>query len=146
MYTHSTHKQSGIVLFTSLVFLISLTLLAVSGMQSSIMNTRLASNAQDINIAFQSAESANAFSISQMAWVNEALTNLGGLTTHKVDLQNSKIEAISNMKASTQQLPGYSMDVDSGITYYQLEVDSTATLKDSAKRRTVQGYGTLSPN
>jgi type IV pilus assembly protein PilX len=50
--------QRGVVLVVCLVFLAILTLLAVSGMDSSVTEERMASNMQDYNQAFQASEVA----------------------------------------------------------------------------------------
>lgn len=52
------HKQQGVVLFVSLVLLLVLTLIAVSSMQSNIMEERMAGNMRNQDLAFQAAEAA----------------------------------------------------------------------------------------
>lgn len=49
-------KQSGSVLILSLVVLLVLTLLGLSGMNTTIMQERMAGNVQEMNSAFQAAE------------------------------------------------------------------------------------------
>ena len=51
-------RQNGAALVTGLIFLVILTLLGVTAMQTSIMEERMAGNARDRNIAFQAAEAA----------------------------------------------------------------------------------------
>ncbi len=51
-------KSTGAVLITGLVFLVVLTLLGLSAMQSTILEQRMAGNSLDSNIAFQAAEAA----------------------------------------------------------------------------------------
>lgn len=50
-------KQSGAVLFISLIMLLLLTLIGVSGMQTTILEEKMSGNYRDQNIAFQAAES-----------------------------------------------------------------------------------------
>lgn len=52
------HKQQGVVLFVSLILLLVLTLIAVSSMQSNIMEERMAGNMRNQDMAFQAAEAA----------------------------------------------------------------------------------------
>lgn len=54
----SKGKQRGAVLVFCLVFLAILTLMGVSGMESTILEERMSGNMQDANTAFQAAESA----------------------------------------------------------------------------------------
>lgn len=51
-------RQSGAVLVISLIFLVLVTLLAISGMQGTIMQERIAGNTRDHMQAFQAAEAA----------------------------------------------------------------------------------------
>jgi type IV pilus assembly protein PilX len=51
-------RQAGASLIVSLMLLVVLTLLGVSGMQSTIMQERMSSNVRDKGLAFQAAESA----------------------------------------------------------------------------------------
>ena len=58
-------KQTGMVLLISLVMLLLLTIIAITAASQSTLQTRMASNSQQQNIAFQAAESG----IS--AWVKD---------------------------------------------------------------------------
>ena len=51
-------RQRGVVLVTGLIFLVILTLLGVTAMQTTILEERMAGNLRDENLAFQAAEAA----------------------------------------------------------------------------------------
>lgn len=51
-------KQRGVVLLFCLIFLTVLTLMAVTGMETTVVEERMAGNMQDFNQAFQAAEIA----------------------------------------------------------------------------------------
>jgi type IV pilus assembly protein PilX len=51
-------KQKGAVLVFCLVFLAILTVMGVSGMETTILEERMSGNMRDYNLAFQAAESA----------------------------------------------------------------------------------------
>ena len=51
-------RQKGAVLIFCLVFLAILTMLGVSGMESTILEERMSGNMRDYTLAFQAAESA----------------------------------------------------------------------------------------
>ncbi len=51
-------RQSGVVLVFCLVMLLLLTMLGLSGVQSTSMQQRMARNARDVNMAFQATEAA----------------------------------------------------------------------------------------
>ncbi len=51
-------QQSGAALVVSLIFLVILTLLGLTAMQTGILEERMAGNTRDRNLAFQAAEAA----------------------------------------------------------------------------------------
>ena len=51
-------KQSGAVLFVSLVLLVVMTLIGITGMQTTILEEKMSGNYKDKTIALQAAESA----------------------------------------------------------------------------------------
>ena len=51
-------KEHGAVLVVSLIMLLVVTLIAVSSMQGTVMEEKMAGNTRDRNLAFQTAESA----------------------------------------------------------------------------------------
>ncbi|MBV5309219.1 pilus assembly PilX family protein [Chromatium okenii] len=51
-------RQSGMVLVTGLIFLLLMTVLGMTSVQTTTLNERMASNLNDRNVAFQAAEVA----------------------------------------------------------------------------------------
>lgn len=51
-------KQTGAVLFVSLIILLIMTLLGISGMQTTVLEEKMAGNFKDKNMSFQAGESA----------------------------------------------------------------------------------------
>lgn len=58
MYRNPAAKQKGSVLLVSLIMLLLLTLVAVGGMQGTILQERMTGNLRDRDLAFQAAEAA----------------------------------------------------------------------------------------
>ncbi len=56
IFTHN--KQQGVVLAVTLIMLVLITLLAVSGMRSTVMEERMANNSHNKSMSFQMAETA----------------------------------------------------------------------------------------
>ena len=52
------HSQRGVALFLALVVLLIITVLGVSGLQTTTLEERMAANARDRDLAFQAAEAA----------------------------------------------------------------------------------------
>ena len=76
------HRESGVVLFISLVMLLIITVLGISSVQSTSMQERMARNARDTNLAFQSAESA----IKDAEEYIETFTSLAGFPDNAAGL------------------------------------------------------------
>lgn len=76
----SSHRpiraQRGAVLVVSLLILLVLTIIGVSGMQSSTLEEKMASNSRDRNVAFQSSEAA----LRDAEEYIEDLVTVGGFT------------------------------------------------------------------
>ena len=68
------HQQGGAVLAVSLILLLVITLIAVSSMQGTVLEEKMAGNSLDRNLAFQSAESA----VREAEMGIEGVASLGG--------------------------------------------------------------------
>lgn len=55
---HPPRRQQGVALFLALVVLLIITILGVSGLQTTTLEERMAANARDQDMAFQAAEAA----------------------------------------------------------------------------------------
>lgn len=55
---HALHRHSGMVLIISLIILLLLTIIGVSGMKVSSLEEKMAGNDRDQSVAFQAAETA----------------------------------------------------------------------------------------
>lgn len=56
--TASRAAQSGVALITGLIFLVLLTIIGVTAMQTTMLEEKMAGNLRDENLAFQAAEAA----------------------------------------------------------------------------------------
>ena len=57
-HSFNQRKQNGAVLFVSLVILVIMTLIGITGMQTTILEEKMSGNFKDKTLAFQAAESA----------------------------------------------------------------------------------------
>lgn len=55
-FFNQAHRQSGSVLIISLIVMLVLTILGVSGMKSAVLEEKMAGNMRDSQLAFQAAE------------------------------------------------------------------------------------------
>ncbi len=103
-------RQSGVVLIVSLFMLLLLSLIGLSGMQSTALEEKMASNSRDQNLAFQSAEAALRGGENIINDSNTLLSDFdgaGGLFGSAGD--------ISNYKLSSTWSANNSAEFDTGI-------------------------------
>lgn len=72
----SPQKEHGAVLIVSLIMLLIVTMIAVSSMQGTVMEEKMAGNTRDRNLAFQTAESA----LREAETYVEGLASMGTFT------------------------------------------------------------------
>ncbi|MCM0610991.1 PilX protein [Marinobacter sediminum] len=92
-------KHSGAALIISLIILLVLTLIGVAGMNTSVMQERMAVNSQNSNRAFQAAESTVG-----------ALTNQ--LYANDLDLLRESMQSASEESSKVEQ----TLDASNGVT------------------------------
>lgn len=70
------HRQGGVALVISLLFLLVVTVIAVTGARNSSMSVKLTSNVQDQNNSLQSAEAALYATLALAEGANDPFGNL----------------------------------------------------------------------
>jgi type IV pilus assembly protein PilX len=84
-YQHFQKKHAGVVLVISLIFLVLLTLIGITGMQLSGLQEKMASNMSDKNIAFQAAEDALKTAENKVIELHEGKTVFNCLPSNPED-------------------------------------------------------------
>ncbi len=84
-------EQRGAVLVVSLLMLLVMTLIGVTAMQSNIMEEKMAGNFRDVNLAFQSAETALRDAESDLT------SRVTGLTNFSADCINGLCDATGGL-------------------------------------------------
>ncbi len=118
--------QRGAALVVSLLILLVLTLIGVSGMQSTVLEERMASNTRERNIAFQAAESA----------LRDAETYIDGITT------TGDFDGTAGLFSDTQDEPDYTSAAtwsDNATSVAANNVPGSA----SAPRYFIKRFGTI---
>jgi len=143
------NQERGAVLIVSLVILLVLTLIGVAGMNTSVMQERMAVNAQNSNRTFQSAESsASALTErligNDLSLLRESMQSADGFSS----TINFTVDA-GNGVAGTYQArylgkiiinSGSSLDASEGSTLldgYRYELSGSATMAGSGATSTV---------
>lgn len=145
---HSQHQQRGAVLAVSLILLLLLTILAITASTSASLQERMAGNAQENNVAFQTSESALANLSSQVEGGSVPVAdNVLALTypsrTVRARMQStsryaegSSLDAEEN--SGTPQILIY--DFTSSATLDASATTAAAITDDNTNARHLQGY------
>ena len=132
MNPHICNRQDGATLITALIFMVMLTMLALSSMSTNTLEERMAANSQEINRAFQAAESGleagfddnNAFSVSNTEGspYTDTIENIG------VYGADAAIKAVYRQATP----PGRGSGWDNNFAFYHFDVASTGATKSGA--------------
>ncbi len=122
-------NQNGAVLVVSLIVLLVLTLLGVAGMNSSMMQERMAANAQHSNRAFQAAESAAGALMQQLMDGDLGM------------LQQSMASADSMSNISAFSIGGADVDSEYAARYLgEIIINSGSSMDANESTTLLKGY------
>ncbi len=93
LHSHS-NRQSGAVLIISLIMLLLLTLIGMTGSQVTSLEEKMAGNSKNQNLAFQAAESA--LRVGETATATVATSNFYTGSTQPIDWTNSRVTTYSS--------------------------------------------------
>jgi len=132
----SSPRQRGAALVVGMILLLVLTLLAISGMNTSTLELQMAGNAQSSQNAFQAAETGIERAMSSGDYDTNSET--------PVDSPEGHFETVMryNKKNGVTDIPegGYSMGVGTGFKAYHFEITSTGTAERGATSTHVQSF------
>lgn len=125
----SYDRQKGAVLVVSLLLLVVITTLAVSGMNTATTELAMARNDQNYEFAFQAAETGLEQAMAQGSFNTLAETDLG-LSYVDEDSQHDEYHAkIEYEDATLVPDKAFSLGVGSGIAAYHFQATSEAKSK-----------------
>ncbi len=131
--TVKIHSQTGAVLIVSLILLVVLTMLGISAIESTKMETRMAANTKDYNQAFQNAEVGIAAAAQQYrgAKINDLPKEEIGEETPKREFGSAETIKIVNTEGKTEGFSKYRvliagtendrLDRATGVNLYLIE-------------------------
>ena len=130
--------QRGAALLTALVFLVLLTMLVLSSMGTNVMQERMAGNVQEVNRAFQTAETG----LQTVLDDNDAYstTNLANLDGTSDDTYNKPALTVGDYDASVtynslfrqMTVPPRNSGWDSSMAYYHFDMSAVASTAGGA--------------
>lgn len=124
---NSTSKQQGAALITALMFLIILTMLAITSMGTNTLEERMASNSTEINRSFQAAEAGLLLMLNDPT-AFDITSGAATTTTDPTFGLNNDVSIVysTTYQQSTKTSRGSSPS-DSGNAYHHFDFTSTAT-------------------
>jgi hypothetical protein len=134
-------RQTGAVLVMSMVILVILTLLAISAMNTSLFQTKMAGNAQDLNRAFTAAESG----LSNAANLGNAIDlNLQVKKSYDYDV-GTHADVTSDWLSNTppKRGSGYSAISYDSANFNLTSVGTTTASLNTAKTELHQGLSQI---
>lgn len=132
---NAARQQRGVVLAVSLILLLLLTILAITASTSSSLQERMASNAQESNVAFQASESALSSLTSQIRGGVAPPADAVLALIYPAIGTNPPRTVRTRMQSSSRFADGTSLDVEEGSGTPQIilyDFTSSATLDPSA--------------
>lgn len=139
------HRQAGAALIVGLLLLLVLTVLAVSGMNTTSLNLVMAGNEQYSQNAFQAAESGIEQAIAGNKFNPDP--SLPPETQKNVAIGKARYTVVTTsmlMGMSQPPLPEFGSSQKKYSTYH-FEIDSTGTANRGATARNIQAVAVLAP-
>ncbi len=139
----SSHRESGAALAVALVLVLISTLLGVSAMQVSDVESKLTNNEQYRHVAFRAAEAASEqlFTLSNLV----TLANDSDSTITTTDSIDSRVTVAAEMRPlGDGPAAGYSLGGQNGFINLKFAATATATIPAvDSSTRVVQGVQRL---
>ncbi len=131
----TSDNQKGAALITSLVFLVILTMLALSSMNTNILGEKMAGNTQEKNRAFQAAETALAVALNNNLAFNTSGYNstVDDIGTYNADATYASEFLEEKDAAAVFQTGGAITGSSSGQKYSYFNLSITAETPSGAK-------------
>lgn len=147
MQNTSPQKQEGAILVISLILLMIVTLVAMSTINTTQLEEKMASNLQVSNQVFQAAEAALEEGVDAGAYLN--VVRISGAAGATIAVTNNDARISSDYSASFKEMSipvgddAASIDLGAGgatVSYYNFDVAATASIANTgASASHVQG-------
>ena len=118
-------KQSGVVLFISLILLVVLTMLGITTMRVTALEEKMSVNNQEAHRAFQAAESTIQLTLDETDIYDSNAVNL----PHNYNIRDgldTGISSTSYITAGKEAPPGFSMGAEFAAHYFHMDTEGTS--------------------
>lgn len=128
----SIKKQQGAALMTALIMLVILTMLGLSSMSTNTMEERMAANSQEVNRAFQAAETGLdlAYADADSFNINNTASNPNTYTDNSFGSYNADLTYSIAFRQETPPKRGSGWD--SNYSLYHFDTESSASTDSGA--------------
>ncbi len=132
----SGSNQQGAALIVAMVLIFLLSVLGLTSMRSSTLETRLVGNALEKDLTFQAADSASEISLDdEDALIAIACTD-NPLETTVTEMSNNVVDATASLSYAGQS-PAIGFSLDSNVSNFRFTSTGTATLVESGTSTSV---------
>ena len=141
----ASHRQAGAALVVGLLLLLVLTILAISGVNSTSLNLVMAGNTQFAQNAFQSAETGIERSMAKNDFNPDPNLAAETLSNEEDEEDETCFSAVSEVQVcgiAQPALPGSSLD---NYSTFHFEIKSTGCAKRGASAKNIQALALIAP-
>jgi type IV pilus assembly protein PilX len=144
----SRRANSGAALVIGLILLLVMTLLAISGMNTSTTELQMAANMQYGEKAFQAAEVGieRAFRSGSYSTTGGAVPLNGTVATGQPETYTTSTAFDVNAGVTPVLTGGYSVGIGAGYSAYHFNIDSTGTSSRNATATNTQSFFVVGPS
>lgn len=143
----SPRAQSGAALVVGLLLLMVLTLLAISGMNTSTVELQMSGNFQYAQGAFQAAEIGIEQTMAAGKFnTNSTVTTQPATTSPDQFVAKTSFDCAKDGETMPMNAKGYSMGVGTGFSSYHFDISSTGTASRGAQATTLQSFYVIGPS
>jgi type IV pilus assembly protein PilX len=142
------HRQSGAVLFVSLIMLLVLTLIGVTAMRSSTLEEKMAANTMNHNITFHAAESAIENALDDTNSLVQAILTESTISVN-LNMGDSSVTSSADVTYLGSGIAlGFSLGQNSSaFSSYKFDATGTASRANSGANVSMsQGVRRIGPN
>lgn len=139
--------SGGAALVVGLILLMVLTLLAISGMNTSTLELQMAGNMQYAEKAFQAAEFGieRAFRTGTYSTTSGAVPLNGSVATGQPETYQTSTAFDTNAGVTPVVSGGFSMGVGAGYSAYHFNIESTGASSRNAQATNSQSFFVVGP-
>lgn len=141
----ASHRQAGAALVVGLLLLLVLTMLAISGVNSTSLNLVMAGNTQFAQNAFQSAETGIERSMAKNTFNPDPNLAPETQTNDEDEQDETCFRAVSKVQVcgiAQPALPGSSLD---SYSTFHFQIESTGCAKRGASAKNIQALALIAP-